>query len=267
MAAPSSTIPRWGSQPIDPGEPNLPALKVRFLLDHLPSSGDVLEIGSGDGKILRTFAVQRRDLRLHGCDVRDWAAGDSGIEFRLITSRDIPYEDATMDAVVIVDTLEHVDEPEHLVAEIARVLRPGGRFLAFVPIEGEPRSAYALYRRLLGHDLYLRTKEHVQSYTFADVERLLAHDFELVHEDHIYHAFGHVMDATFFAAAALPRLHKFWWSENRYYAAEHDKRSSPLATVLNGMLTVGNAIAYVESRVLARVRTGAAGLLFEARKR
>src|SRR5690242_19249413 len=91
MAAPSSTIPRWGSQPIDPSEPNLPALKVRYLLDHLPAAGDVLEIGSGDGKILRTFSLQRPELRLHGCDVRDWTA-DVDIEFRLITSNDIPYE-------------------------------------------------------------------------------------------------------------------------------------------------------------------------------
>ncbi len=266
-AAPSSTVPRWGSQPIDPREPNLPALKVKYLLDHLPATGDVLEIGSGDGKILRTFAVQRPALALHGCDVRYWDAAPDGIAFRLITSRDLPYEDASMDAIVIVDTLEHVEDPDHLVAEIARVLRPGGRFVAFVPVEGEPLSAYALYRRLLGRDLYLRTKEHVQSYRFADVERLLARDFDLAHVDHIYHAIGHLMDATFFAAAALPRLHKFWWSENRYYTAADDKPASPLAAVLNGMLTVGNAVAYVESRMLARYRLGAAGMLFEARRR
>jgi SAM-dependent methyltransferase len=266
MAAPSSTIPRWGSRPIDPREPNLPALKVKYLLDHLPEAGDVLEVGSGDGKILRTFAVQRPALRLHGCDVREWAA-PAEIEFRLITSPAVPYDDASMDAVVIVDTLEHVDDPEFLVAELARVLRPGGRFVAFVPVEGERRSAYALYRKLLGDDLYLRTKEHVQSYTFTDVERLLARDFELAHTDHVYHAFGHFMDATFFAAAALPRLHRFWWSENRYYTAAEEKPTSPLASVLNGMLTVGNAVAYVESRVLAKYRFGAAGMLFEARRR
>jgi SAM-dependent methyltransferase len=267
MAAPSSTVPRWGSEAIDPREPNLPALKVRYLLDHLPATGDVLEVGSGDGKILRTFATQRPDLRLAGCDVREWAAPHDGIEFRVIESRDIPYEDRSFDAVVIVDTLEHVDDPEFLVDELARVLRPGGRFVAFVPIEGEPRSAYALYRKLLGADLYERTKEHVQSYRFADVERLLARHFDVAHVDHVYHAFGHLMDATFFAAAALPRLHKFWWSENRYYTAETEKPSSPLARVLNGMLTVGNAVAYVESRILAKWRVGAAGMLFEARRR
>ncbi|MGE5180406.1 MAG: class I SAM-dependent methyltransferase, partial [Acidobacteriota bacterium] len=175
----AATEPRWGSQPIDPRAANLPALKVRYLLEHLPGAGDVLEVGSGDGKILRTFAQQRPQLRLAGCDVRDWSEPHAGIEFRRIVSRELPYGDASFDAVVIVDTLEHVDDPEFLVAEVARVLRPGGRFVAFVPVEGEPRSAYALYRRLLGADLYRRTKEHVQSYTFADIARLLAPRFEL----------------------------------------------------------------------------------------
>ncbi len=258
--------PRWGSQPIDPRAANLPALKVRYLLDHLPETGDVLEVGSGDGKILRTFALQRPALRLAGCDVREWSEPHEGIEFRRITSRELPFSDGSFDAVVIVDTLEHVDDPEFLVSEVARVLRPGGRFVGFVPVEGEPRSAYALYRKLLGADLYRRTKEHVQSYTFADVARLLEPRFELQHVDYSYHAIGHLMDATFFAAAALPRLGRFWWRENRYYARPEDKPGA-LASVLNRMLEVGNAVAYVESRLLARWRLGAAGMLFEARRR
>jgi SAM-dependent methyltransferase len=163
--------------------------------------------------------------------------------------------------------LEHVDAPEHLVAEIARVVRPGGRFVGFVPIEGEPRSLYAMYKKLFGADLYVRTKEHVQAYTFADVVALLAPHFDLADTTHAYHALGHVMDATFFAAAALPRLNKFWWRENKYYAGRESASPSPLAFAMNRMLELGNALAYLESRMLARWRLGAAGLLFEARRR
>jgi hypothetical protein len=128
---------------------------------------------------------------------------------------------------------------------------------------------YALYRKLLGDDLYLRTKEHVQAYTFASVTRLLETRFAVTHVQHVYHALGHLMDATFFAAAALPRLNHFWWRENRYYAAEgaaEGERTTPLAFVLNRMLALGNAVAYLESRVMARSRVGAAGMLFEARR-
>ncbi|HEY1816654.1 MAG TPA: class I SAM-dependent methyltransferase [Kofleriaceae bacterium] len=265
MVAAAET-PRWGSEPVDLAERSLPALKARFLLDHLPETGSLLEVGSGDGKILRTFAQHRPQLVLSGCDVRDWPMREPSIDFRRVTSKDLPYDALSFDAVVISDVLEHVDDPEHLITELARVLRPGGRFVAFVPIEGERWSAYALYRALLGADLYKRTKEHVQAFTFADVRRMLATDFDLVSLEHCYHPLGQLMDATFFAVATLPRIQHFWWRENRYYAGA-GAQSHGFAAALNRLLELGNAVAYAESRLLSRWQLGAAGILFEAHRR
>ena len=258
--------PRWGSEPVDLAEHSLPALKVRFLLEHAPETGRILEVGSGDGKILRTFAQHRPQLRLCGCDVREWNDRDPSIDFRRLTSKDLPYDDSSFDAVMISDVLEHVDDPVHLIAELSRVLRPGARFVAFVPLEGERWSAYTLFRTLLGADLYKRTKEHVQAFTHGDVRRMLSNQFELVHLEHCYHPLGQLMDASFFAAAALPRIQRFWWRENRYYAPA-DEHTGGFAGALNRLLELGNAIAYAESRLLARWRLGATGILFEAHRR
>ncbi|MEL6316578.1 MAG: bifunctional 2-polyprenyl-6-hydroxyphenol methylase/3-demethylubiquinol 3-O-methyltransferase UbiG [Pseudomonadota bacterium] len=41
----------------------------------------------------------------------------------------LPYEDGAFDVVVCVDVLEHVDDVRRVLAEVARVLRPGGLFL------------------------------------------------------------------------------------------------------------------------------------------
>ena len=264
MVAAAET-PRWGSEPVDLAEHSLPALKARFLLDHVPEAGSLLEVGSGDGKILRTFAQHRPQLVLSGCDVRDWPMREPSIDFRRVTSKDLPYDAGSFDAVVISDVLEHVDDPEHLLVELARVLRPGGRFVAFVPLEGGRWSAYALYRALLGADLYKRTKEHVQAFTFGDVRRMLATDFDLVDLEHCYHPLGQFMDAMFFAVAKLPRIQRFWWRENRYYAGTKAE-SRGLAGTLNRLLVLGNAIAYTESHLLARCGLGAAGILFEAHR-
>jgi SAM-dependent methyltransferase len=261
----SVPTPIWGSEAIDPRALNLPALKVKYILDHLPAAGDVLEVGSGDGKILRTLATQRQALRLHGCDIRHWEKPDARIQFRQM-ERDIPYENGSFDAVLVVDVLEHVDDPAHVMAEIARVLRPGGRFVGFVPVEGERRSLYTLYRSLLGDDLYLRTKHHVHAFTHDELHRLFDARFELVDVSHAYHGLGHLMDATFFAAAHLPRLGRFWWRENKYYAGDNAS-DGPLAFALNRMLEVGNVLAYLESRLLAKYRLAAAGMLFEAKPR
>jgi ubiquinone/menaquinone biosynthesis C-methylase UbiE len=259
----SETTPRWGSEPIDPRGFNLPSLKARYIIDHLPHTGSVLEIGSGSGKFLRTLTVQRPELRVHGCDIADWEAPDPDIDFRVM-ERDIPYPDASFDAVLVVDVLEHVPDPAHLLDEARRVLKPTGRFIGFVPIEGEPRSLYALYRRLLGDDLYVRTKHHVQSFTHAGLSKLLEERFQLVDTSHAYHVLGHAMDATFFAAAHLPQLQKFWWRDNKYYAGDAAPQS-PFVFALNRLLELGNALAYLESRLLAKHRLGVAALLFEAR--
>jgi SAM-dependent methyltransferase len=255
---------RWGSAAIDPRGFNLPALKVSYLLSRLPERGTVLEVGSGDGKMLRTVLNERPHLSLHGCDVRDSSLRPKQTEFRVMT-RDLPYASETFDAVFVADVLEHVSEPGHLVSEIARVLKPHGRFVGFVPIEGESRSAYALYRKLLGADLYQRTKHHVQAYTRADIRRLLSAEFELTDMRFAYHALGHVLDASFFALASLRRIERFWWSENKYYAPEQS-RESPLAFLLNRLLELGNALAYFESRALEQSSFAAAGILFDARR-
>ena len=259
------TEPRWGGAAIDLSAHDLPALKVSFLLRHAPLTGKLLELGSGEGKILRTLARQRSGLSLVGCDVRDVPPADAAFEFRRIElERRIPARGGELDVVVFADVLEHVDDPASTLAEVARVLRPGGLLVGFVPLEGEPLSAYAFWRALLGQDLYRHTKHHLHGFTRRAVRALLR-DFELVEQRYAYHALGQWLDASFFAAARLPRLERFWWTENRYYQPER-RELALLPRVLNGLLTVGNRVAYAESRLLARVPWFSAGVLFAARR-
>jgi SAM-dependent methyltransferase len=53
-----------------------------------------------------------------------------------------PFADGAFDVVVAGEVLEHVRDPEHIVTEARRVLRPGGRFIGSVP------NAYRLKNRL-----------------------------------------------------------------------------------------------------------------------
>lgn len=276
----TSPPPRWGSDAIDLHARDLPALKVSFLVRHAPHQGKLLEFGCGEGKIMRTLARERPQLELIGCDVRDVPPRDAAFEFRHMSSAApggalatrLPARDGELDAVVFADVLEHTADPEAIVKELWRVIRPGGSLVGFVPLEGEPRSAYALYCALLGSDLYLRTKHHQQRFTRQAALALLG-DFRLLEARYAYHLLGQTLDATFFAAALLPRLERFWWTENRYYRPASE--SAPAATsrsatllprALNRLLELGNRLAYEESRLLARQSRFAAGLLFAARR-
>jgi SAM-dependent methyltransferase len=258
----ASTGVHWGAEAVDLNEASLPALKARFIVDHVPLAGRVLEIGSGEGKIPRTLARHRPALELHGCDIREPAEPPDVFAFRRM-DRDLPYEDRSMDAVLIVDVLEHVPDPTHLIAEAARVLRPGGHLIAFVPIEGESISFYELFRTVLGRDTYVVTKEHIQSFTRRQVRDMVEARFEIRETRYAYHLLGHFMDAAFFAVARAKRLRDFWWRENVYYNPQMKDVRGGVGT-LNALMKAANRVASFESTLLARRPEGSAGMLLDA---
>jgi 2-polyprenyl-6-hydroxyphenyl methylase/3-demethylubiquinone-9 3-methyltransferase len=50
------------------------------------------------------------------------------IHYRVSMAESLPWENSSFDVVVCVDVLEHVKHPSQVIAEIARVLKPGGMF-------------------------------------------------------------------------------------------------------------------------------------------
>jgi len=52
--------------------------------------------------------------------------------------RQLPFQDDSFDAIYSMGTIEHFDETEHAVEEMARVLKPGGRAIIGVPNRYDP---------------------------------------------------------------------------------------------------------------------------------
>ena len=257
-------ISHWGADAVDLSGHNLPSLKARFLVEHTPEHGKLIEIGSGDGKMLRTLARTRPQLELYGCDVREPLTPPDVYQFFKIEQR-IPIPDDQMDVVLIFDVLEHVPDPDATLAEAARICRPGGKLVAFIPVEGQPVSWYELYRRAFGRNIYEITKEHVQSFTHAGLRELIERYFAISEIRYAYHFLGQLMDATFFAAARRRRVREFWWTENVYYNPE--KKLGVGSRTINRLLELGNVIAWAESTTLSRARFGSAGILIEGQCR
>lgn len=72
-----------------------------------------------------------------GCDLSQEALAMSrergARHLRCCDVTDLQFEDASFDAVVTADVLEHVPDDRRAMAEMARVLRPGGVLVAAVP--------------------------------------------------------------------------------------------------------------------------------------
>jgi SAM-dependent methyltransferase len=104
------------------------------LLDAVGAAPGVrlLDIACGTGAL--AAAAAERGAQAIGIDfapgmVAEAARRRPGVEFRVADAEAIPLADASMDAVTCSFGLLHMERPERVLAEVARVLRPGaGRF-------------------------------------------------------------------------------------------------------------------------------------------
>ncbi len=137
---------RWGAGGLRPKPWFMNGLKLRYLLEDLVSvRGRALDVGCGAGQVAKAVKRERPDLDVLASDVSRAAiaaasSSTEGVDFRLATAERLPFADGELDFVWIFDVLEHVDDPEVVLREVARVLKPGGGFHIVLPLEGQPRT-------------------------------------------------------------------------------------------------------------------------------
>lgn len=94
---------------------------ARHLAEIIPHDALVLDIGCGDGQLATILGKKRPDITIEGLDVlkreKTWI---SVREFDGVT---IPHETASVDVVMFIDVLHHVEEPIGLMREAMRVSR------------------------------------------------------------------------------------------------------------------------------------------------
>jgi len=106
---------------------------VSALVALLPPDWTVADLGCGTGALSAALAPEV--ARVIGVDrsadmlrtARRRTAGQGNVELRRGTLEDLPMEDASCDAALLVLSLGWVEDPPRALAEAARVVRPGGR--------------------------------------------------------------------------------------------------------------------------------------------
>jgi ArsR family transcriptional regulator len=116
--------------------------------------GDVLDVGSGDGAAAAVIAPYVRSLTCVDSSVRmiDAArvrlAKFENVRVLVADAQELPFEDAAFDATLVFHTLTYAAHPKRLLAECARVLRPGGRLVLLCLDRHEQHEITARYGEL-----------------------------------------------------------------------------------------------------------------------
>jgi SAM-dependent methyltransferase len=87
----------------------------------------VLDVGCGEGVLVQRWATRLGDGRVVGIDLEEesiqagWAAHRApNLEYRVMEAANLPFADGEFDLASAIEVLEHVPDPEHTVAEMAR---------------------------------------------------------------------------------------------------------------------------------------------------
>lgn len=116
---------------------------------HLEGAGQVLDVGTGEGQVARVVAT--RGARVVGVDP-SWAQlsearrRGGGVRLARAGAAALPFSAASFDAAVACLVFEHIDDMDAAVAEVARVLAPGGTFLLLLnhPLLQTPGSGWII---------------------------------------------------------------------------------------------------------------------------
>jgi len=143
----------------------------------------LLDVGCGEGVLVHEWALKLADKRVVGIDLEEesiqagWAERQApNLEYKIMQAENLPFADNEFDVATAIEVLEHVPDPEHTVAEMARAAE---RWL-LVSVPREP-----LWRGLnLARGAYLKelgnTPGHVNHWSKRSFVAMLSQHGEVV---------------------------------------------------------------------------------------
>ena len=142
----------------------------------------ILDLGCGDGQLTqRIAATGAHVLGVDASAEMVAAARARGIEAEQATAEKLPFHDATFDAVFSNAALHWVRDQDAMMAQVHRVLKPGGRFVAEMGGHGNIAAIRVALMAVLERHGFGDREDGVNYYPTAEsyTERLKRHGFSV----------------------------------------------------------------------------------------
>ncbi len=141
---------------------------------------EVLEVGCGEGHLLELLSRRAPMGSCLGVDlspavIAQASAAHPSLRFDVASVYELPFEDRSFSLVIACEVLEHLEDPEAALVELARVARRD--LILTVPREPLWRALNLARGRYLG-DLG-NTPGHVQHFSRRDIVRLVERHFRV----------------------------------------------------------------------------------------
>lgn len=140
----------------------------------------ILDLGCGDGQLTqRIVSAGAQVLGVDASPEMVAAARGRGVEAELAKAESLPFLDATFDAVFSNAALHWIRDQDAMMAQVHRILRPGGRFVAEMGGHGNIAAIRVALMAVLDRHGFGNREEGVNYYPTAAgyAKRLKAHGF------------------------------------------------------------------------------------------
>lgn len=142
-------------------------------------NGKILDVGCGAGRMINSIKFYRKYLETFGIDVSlsailEAKKSTNGTVFTVADAHNVPFRDEIFDGVILLDVLEHVENPKIVLREISRILKEGAVFHCHVPCERNKFTLDWLCEKLnIFADLTRAYVGHIQKYTTEDIKKYI----------------------------------------------------------------------------------------------
>ncbi len=169
--------------------------RITGLMDD-PAGQRCLDIGADNGVI--SLLLRRRGGQWASADLDEHTVASIrelvGDDVHRLDGARTPFPDRSFDQVVVVDYLEHIPDDARFAAELARILKPGGRVIINVP-HLKPRSVLNRLRHAIG--LTDEWHGHLRpGYSLDEIRALLGPRFAIERSETYSKAFSELVDTA-----------------------------------------------------------------------